>query len=203
MSNTQSIQIIERDDGFTYDHTYELHIKLHGTAEQKEELRTFYEGKIAKMDSDEYLKSAHKDSGFDLVCPTSKKIFKGNTTLYDLNVSCALYLVTVNGGRLSFPVHSERSPIQSRPCAFYLYPRSSISKTGLRLANSVGIIDSGYRGHLLAALDCYQKDEEITKGMRLVQLCTPDLQPISKVKIVEEHIGETERGAGGFGSTGK
>jgi len=203
MSNTQSIQVIGRDNGFTYDHTYELHIKLHGTAEQQGELRTFYEGKIAKMDSDEYLESAHKDSGFDLVCPTSKKIFKGNTTLYDLNVSCALYHITSGSGRLSFPVHAKCISVQKRPCAFYLYPRSSISKTGLRLANSVGIIDSGYRGHLLAALDCYQKDEEITKGMRLVQLCTPDLQPISKVRIVEEHIGETERGSGGFGSTGK
>ena len=132
-----------------------------------------------------------------------KKIFKGNTTLYDLNVSCALYHVTTNGGRLGFTVHAECIGVRKRPCAFYLYPRSSISKTGLRLANSVGIIDSGYRGNLLAALDCYQKDEEITKGMRLVQLCTPDLQPISKVRIVEEHIGETERGTGGFGSTGK
>ncbi len=199
MSNTQSLST----DECIYDHTYELHIKLHGTEEQRQELRTFYEGKIAKMDSDEYLESAHKDSGFDLVCPTSKKIFQGNTTLYDLNVSCALYHVSCNRGKISFPVNTKCIGVQKRPCAFYLYPRSSISKTGLRLANSVGIIDSGYRGHLLAALDCYQKDEEITKGMRLVQLCTPDLQPISKVKIVEEHMGETERGAGGFGSTGK
>jgi dUTP pyrophosphatase len=200
MSNSE---MSKRKDEWTYDHTYELHIKLHGTKEQQEELRMFYEGKITKMDSDEYLESAHKDSGFDLVCPTSKKIFKGNTNLYDLNVSCALYHVTTRGGKISFPVNTKCIGVQKRPCAFYLYPRSSISKTGLRLANSVGIIDSGYRGHLLAALDCYQKDEEITKGMRLVQICTPDLQPISKVKIVDEHIGETERGSGGFGSTGK
>ena len=36
---------------------------------------------------------------------------------------------------------------------FYLHPRSSISKTKLRLANSTGIIDAGYRGHIMAMFD--------------------------------------------------
>ena len=40
------------------------------------------------------------------------------------------------------------------PCGYYLYPRSSTgSKTPLRLSNSIGVIDSGYRGNLIACFD--------------------------------------------------
>tara|TARA_Y100000816_G_scaffold284576_1_gene262986 strand:+ start:20528 stop:21115 length:588 start_codon:yes stop_codon:yes gene_type:complete len=89
---------------------------------------------------------------------------------------------------------------------YYMYPRSSLSKTKLRLANSVGIIDSGYRGNLIGAFDCISQNEEykVLKHDRLVQICAPDLRPIV-VQIVdsEEDLGEkTRRGGGGFGSTG-
>lgn len=82
---------------------------------------------------------------------------------------------------------------------YYLYPRSSISKTSLRLANSVGIIDQGYRGEILAVVDGYT-NFKIDKYTRLFQLCHPSLQPM-KVTIVDE-LNDTERGSGGFGSTG-
>ena len=99
---------------------------------------------------------------------------------------------------------------------FYMYPRSSLSKTQLRLANSVGIIDSGYRGHIMGMFDvvnvCENEENEdrdadyfVEKFDRLVQICAPSLVPIF-VEIVEtlEELGEkTERGEGGFGSTGK
>jgi len=84
---------------------------------------------------------------------------------------------------------------------YYLYPRSSISKTQLRLANSVGIIDAGYRGEICAMVDNITDTEaQITKGQRLFQLCAPDLKPI----IIEfvDNLDDTERGTGGFGSTG-
>jgi hypothetical protein len=48
---------------------------------------------------------------------------------------------------------SATDPPSTKPCGFYLYPRSSISKTRMRLANSLGIIDAGYRGDLIAAVD--------------------------------------------------
>ena len=91
-------------------------------------------------------------------------------------------------------------------CGFYLYPRSSISKTNLRLANSVGIIDSGYRGHLLAIFDIRRNDYvsiTIEKHSRLLQICSGDLQPFIVI-LVDDRIllGETTRGSGGFGSTG-
>lgn len=103
------------------------------------------------------------------------------------------------------------------PCGFYLYPRSSISKTRMRLANSVGIIDAGYRGDLIAAVDTIglfgstdiwhiwkETLSPIKKYDRYFQVCAPDLSPFL-VHIVETEgdlSPPTERGAGGFGSTG-
>ena len=92
--------------------------------------------------------------------------------------------------------------IANRTLPFYIYPRSSISKTPLRLANSVGIIDSGYRGELIAVFDNISDYEHIIlPGTRLVQVCLPSLLPFS-VKLVDDDFLTTERGEGGFGSTG-
>jgi len=84
---------------------------------------------------------------------------------------------------------------------FYLYPRSSISKTPLRLVNSVGIIDPNYRGGLIAALQNTSSEPcIIQRGQRLVQICLPDLRPF-KVSFVDE-LDDTARGGAGFGSSG-
>ena len=99
---------------------------------------------------------------------------------------------------------------------FYMYPRSSLSKTKLRLANSVGIIDSGYRGNLIGMFDVVNIDDEIIQNKnrdydycakvndRLVQICGPGLVPIyvEIVNSIDELGSETERGSGGFGSSG-
>lgn len=103
------------------------------------------------------------------------------------------------------------------PTGFYLYPRSSISKTRMRLANSVGIIDAGYRGDIIAAVDTIglfgsndiwhvwkETLSPIQKYDRYFQLCAPDLSAF-QVHIVdtEAELGAlTTRGEGGFGSTG-
>tara|TARA_Y100000741_G_scaffold214909_1_gene163760 strand:+ start:1208 stop:1909 length:702 start_codon:yes stop_codon:yes gene_type:complete len=96
--------------------------------------------------------------------------------------------------------------IKERPIPFKLYPRSSMgSKTPLRLGNSVGVVDSGYRGHLMACVDCHGEDDySITQYDRLLQIVAFSGRPIF-VKLVENHndLGETIRGDGGFGSTGK
>lgn len=91
--------------------------------------------------------------------------------------------------------------IEAGTC-MYLYPRSSTgSKTPIRLSNSVGIIDAGYRGELTALLDNLS-DEPFTmeRGSRYFQLCSPNLTPL-EFKVVDE-LSETSRGTGGFGSTG-
>ena len=85
--------------------------------------------------------------------------------------------------------------------AYYLFPRSSISKTPLRMANSIGLIDGGYRGEIMAMCDNI-KSEAYTaeKGQRLFQLVATDSSPIH-FELVEE-LDMTTRGTGGFGSTG-
>ena len=90
--------------------------------------------------------------------------------------------------------------------SYYLYARSSIYKTPLILANSVGIIDAGYRGEIMGAFRYIPRsdsDEEYTvkRGTRLLQICSRDLSPFS-FSVVDE-LSETRRGEGGFGSTGK
>lgn len=83
---------------------------------------------------------------------------------------------------------------------YYLYPRSSISKTPLQLANNVGIIDFGYRGEIMAAVKNYSPyPYTVNTGDRLFQLCMHDLKPF-KVYFVD-NINNTIRGDGGFGST--
>ena len=85
--------------------------------------------------------------------------------------------------------------------AYYLFPRSSISKTPLRMANSIGLIDGGYRGEIMAVCDNIKsKAYTAEKGQRLFQLVAMDSSPI-QYELVEE-LEMTTRGTGGFGSTG-
>ena len=86
--------------------------------------------------------------------------------------------------------------------AYYLFPRSSISKTPLRLSNSIGLIDGGYRGEIMASCDNIKDfDYTVRKGDRLFQLVATDSSPISYALVDE--LSDTTRGSGGFGSTGK
>ena len=83
-----------------------------------------------------------------------------------------------------------------------LFPRSSIGKkTWLRMSNSVGVIDSDYRGTIHAIYDNIGCDRQvIKKGQRIAQGI---IVPIPKVEFEEvEELSITERGEGGFGSTG-
>tara|TARA_B100000900_G_scaffold338987_1_gene301311 strand:- start:238 stop:729 length:492 start_codon:yes stop_codon:yes gene_type:complete len=126
-----------------------------------------------------------KDSGFDLFCPEDVEIQAGEIKLIDMKVKCAVYK-------------------NSEPSAYYMYSRSSTPiKYGLILGNSVGIIDSGYRGNLMASFYNTKKQEvKISAGTRLVQICMPDLSYDFDVDIVDS-LNTTARGEGGFGSTGE
>lgn len=88
------------------------------------------------------------------------------------------------------------------PSGYELFPRSSIGKTPLRLANSIGLIDPGYRGEIMVMVDNISDEPFVVeKGTRLFQLVAPNRKPI-EYKIVNE-LSETSRGQGGHGSTGK
>ena len=128
----------------------------------------------------------HSDSGFDLFCPDdtttcSTKVF--------INFQIKAVLLYGN-----------------MPKAYYLYPRSSISKTPFRMANSVGIIDLEYRGFLGAYVDVLVNDSILEKGVRLFQICSPNLEPFTTDIIPMDQFmelyGDTQRGECGFGSTG-
>ena len=120
------------------------------------------------------------DAGLDLYVLEDIIFEAGDTKLIKLGISC--------------------EPKDGR--AYYLFPRSSISKTPLRMSNSIGLIDGGYRGEIMAPCDNIKDFEyKVEKGQRLFQLVAANCSPIS-YKIVDE-LSETSRGDGGFGSTGK
>jgi len=85
---------------------------------------------------------------------------------------------------------------------FWLVPRSSIYKTGLMMANSVGVIDKTYRGELKAPVWSMTGNTDVSVGDRLFQIVAPDMGWIRRVRLVDS-LPVTDRGAGGFGSTGR
>ena len=90
-----------------------------------------------------------------------------------------------------------------RGCAGLIYARSSLgAKRGLAPANKVGVIDSDYRGEIRVVLLNHSKTQQtVLPGERIAQfVVTPVLTP---QYIEAESLSETDRGAGGFGSTGK
>ena len=97
-----------------------------------------------------------------------------------------------------------------------IFPRSSVRKTGLDLSNAVGVIDSGYRGELQATFnkvfggDRFYDETKNTEdtsnnfykiGDRIAQIMIIPYPPIEFMEVDE--LSDSERGDGGFGSTGK
>ena len=125
------------------------------------------------------------DAGLDLILPADVFVPRGGMATLDFGIRCM----------------RTNAKHQQVPGGYYLYPRSSISKTPFRMANSVGIIDAGYRGNIMAKIDNIgNNDMTIKAGERLFQICMPDLRPFGVVIGGVEY--NTTRGAGGFGSTG-
>lgn len=124
------------------------------------------------------------DSGIDLICPHELIVTKNKVETIDFKIQC------------------EMRDKDNNLVSYYLYPRSSISKTAFMMANSVGIIDAGYRGNIMAKIRSFGNEFEVVDvGNQLFQICAPDLGSI-KVEVVNE-LSETSRGSGGFGSTNK
>ncbi len=156
------------------------------------ELKTKYKENIDKHHLKLDKNIDYIDAGFDLFSPETKKMNSSGVNKLDYKIICRAQMIETN---ISSCYNS----------GFYMYPRSSISKSNLRLANNVGIIDAGYRGHLIGMFDVIYTDEtNVNKFDRHLQICAPGLVPII-VEIVDtiEELGDsTARGDGGFGSTG-
>ena len=154
--------------------------------------------------------SQHIDAGFDFFGPGWQD--RSPVNKLDHKICCSAKMFTDTG--------------KSFNTGYYMHPRSSLSKTKLRLANSTGIIDAGYRGHLIGMFDVVNVEQANEDRMfvnddiqynnteadywgkkfdRYVQICAPGLCPIvvEIVQSLDELGSETERGSGGFGSTGR
>lgn len=176
------------------------------------------------------------DSGFDLFNIDKKKILGKQTDLLDFNVNCCLklkkylcnnddnlnkednsiilnykYDKTFNMSNFVNYLNSKNGYFIKNTfdaySGYYLYPRSSMGlKTPLRCANSVGIIDSGYRGNIKGCLTNINETHfELINGERYMQICPGNItypMIITEVDSLEE-LGTSTRDCGGFGSTGK
>lgn len=154
----------------------EYYVMRFAVTSKDEEVIAFYQNQSKQTSS---------NSGFDVIV-TEDVTLTGKTPfhLLPLGIKCSPYFYS----------------------GYYLYPRSSICKTPLRMSNSVGIIDMNYRGEIKAPVDfiCNSENDEytITKGTRLFQICHPSLQPMTFHFVSEDELDTTDRNDGGFGSTG-
>lgn len=116
--------------------------------------------------------------------------------------ACLEAAVTIPAGKTVF-IPTGLAMEVPRGCAGLIYARSSMgSKRGLAPANKVGVIDSDYRGQVMVALHNHsQEDQVVNPGERVAQLIiTPVFTP--GFREVDD-LSETDRGSGGFGSTGR
>ncbi|KAL8424544.1 hypothetical protein Efla_005650 [Eimeria flavescens] len=116
----------------------------------------------------------------------AQELYTGHGTFHEGDSGLDLFIMeecTISPGetkmlRLGFC--ASMCNAEDNPVSWLILPRSSISRTPLRLANSVGLIDAGYRGELMAAVDNIKQE------------------PFTLV----EGLDRTSRGEGGYGSTG-
>lgn len=148
---------------------------------------------ILRSDMQEHLtKRRWTDSGFDLLSPTMT-----------LNFTSRNY-----GVEMKLGAHFAAIDDQGRPAPYLLLARSSTSLTPLRMSNQIGLADAGYRGELIARVDCISDDIEyvIEHGRRLFQVVQHNWLPWKDIIFVNNlndlPAPPDNRGAGGFGSTG-
>lgn len=172
---TTSLNVGEQLDDSVLDNTVEETAYILHIHYDSPDVESLYSGRAENYET---------DSGWDLHFTKDVTIEPGETKTLDFGVSVAGY--TDSGF----------------PTALWLVPRSSIVKTPLRMANSIGLIDSSYRGTLKAVVDNIKSEPyQIKKGDRLFQIASPTLQPMRWEPV--NALTETDRGENGFGSTGK
>ena len=132
------------------------------------------------------------------VIPTYGTPFAAGADLY----ACMDEPVTINPGQTQF-IHTGIAMEVPVGFAGLVYARSGLAcKKGLAPANKVGVIDADYRGEIMVALHNHSEDAvTIENGERIAQLV---ITPFLTADFEEtDELEDTERGAGGFGSTGR
>ena len=136
--------------------------------------------KIKKLSKDSVLPTYSKygDAGLDLTAISEKWNEDNSIVTYDTGLA-----IEIPKGYVGL-----------------LFPRSSIYKTSLDLTNAVGVIDSGYRGSIMLKFRYVEEGMVYDVGDRVGQLI---IMPYPQIEFEEsEELSETERGSGGYGSTG-
>jgi dUTP pyrophosphatase len=101
---------------------------------------------------------------------------------------------------IDFNIKCEMIDIENNTySSYYLVPRSSLANTSFQMANSIGIIDAGYRGNIKAKIRNISLNTSTLDYNSYFQIISPDLKPI-KLNIVSS-LSTTKRGDGAFGST--
>jgi dUTP pyrophosphatase len=140
--------------------------------------------KVIKTDQDAVLPSKLRasDAGYDLTVIKASKQWLHNITLYDTGIRICM----------------------DRGYYAEIVPRSSLSKSGYMLANSVGVIDENYRGNIYVALIKVDPDAPLIElPFRCCQILFKRQVHMDIVEVHhEEGFNDTVRQSGGFGSTG-
>jgi len=170
---------------------------------QDEELRNMYDTKFkTQREKVEKFVSGQNicvDAGVDIFTPTEGiVIYRTTASKLITGLRCSMYFVDCGGDIF--------------PSGYYMYPRSSTgSSTPLRLANSVGIIDAGYRGELMGYFNNVNLNYDYTveKYQRLLQIVSANMtypicpELVNDIKDLDCYISHNDRIGAGFGSTGK
>ena len=120
---------------------------------------------------------------------------------YDLSACLDAPLTVKAGETVKVPTGISAAVEGEESCVLLIYARSSTAtKKGLAPANCVGVVDSDYRGQIFVALHNHSREDRVIEpGKRIAQLViTPVFIPEVEIR---DSLPETERGAGGFGST--
>ena len=142
---------------------------------------------------DHYDNRRATDSGIDILSPA---------TLLDFSISNL-------GVKFGLNIYCAALDADGLPVPYLLLARSSTSLTPLRMSNQIGLADAGYRGELIARVDCLDSTKyySISAGTRLFQLVQHTWLPWERVYVVDTiddlPPAPDNRGSGGFGSTGK
>lgn len=148
--------------------------------------------KVKELLAEQLRKHRSTDSGFDI--PMQAKLFSNHESVHTIALGIHVGAVGSDGN--------------TRPCL--LVARSSIASTPFRLCNAIGLIDQGYRGEVKAKVDDLEPNtvyKSLSDGHRLFQLVRHDFLPWTEVMLVDNLFdlpaAPDDRGAGGFGSTGR
>ena len=108
------------------------------------------------------------NAGIDLFVPSRYEVGSDTTNIVDYGICCSATIIT--------------DTMKEYNSGFYLYPHLSLSKTPLRLSNSVSIVDAGYRGHIIGMFDA-KRNYIIEENSHQIQIYAPSLIPIIPVVV--------------------